>query len=209
MKIIVFGPPGSGKGTLSKKIAQDFQIEQISTGDLFREIIMGDSELSKTVKELIANGNLIPDEITNDLVKTKLQEKNGKEGFILDGYPRTLSQAQALETFSKIDKVIFIEVGDETIVDRVCSRRICSNCGEIYNIKENNISKCSKCGHKLIQRDDDKPEVIKNRLEVYKKETTPLINFYSDRLFKVSNESSFDEMYRSVKTFLEREVKSE
>ena len=119
-------------------------------------------------------------------------------------------QAKLLENISNVDAVILIEVSEDKIIDRITSRRICQKCGEVFSIKDSNIIKCSKCGHDLIQRDDDKPEVIKNRLEVYKNEITPLINFYSDRLLKVSNENDSEEMYRSVKTFLKTiEAKNE
>ncbi len=204
MKIILLGAPGSGKGTLAKKISRDFDIPQISTGDLFRAIVKEDSPLAHKVKDIMASGGLVPDEVTVELVKDRLSKSDCKKGFILDGFPRTVAQAEALETISKIDTVILVELANEIIIERLSSRRTCPNCSEIYSTEDNPEEVCKKCNTPLIQRDDDKPETIKHRLEVYETNTSPLINFYSDRLFKVSSAGSPDETYRPVKTFLEK-----
>lgn len=210
MKIILLGAPGSGKGTLAKKISRDFALPQISTGDLFRAIVKENSPLAEKVKSIMASGGLVPDEITVDLVKDIISKPDCQKGFILDGFPRTIAQAEALEKISQIDSVILVELADEIIIERISSRRTCPNCGEIYSVQDNPENVCKKCSTPLIQRDDDKPQTIKNRLEVYEKNTSPLINFYSDRLFKVSSAGSPDQTYLPVKTFLEKmEAKGE
>ncbi len=203
MKIILLGAPGSGKGTLAKKISNDFHIPQISTGDLFRAIVKEDSPLGQKVKSLIDKGQLVPDDVTIEIVKKRTAEEDCRNGYILDGFPRTIDQAKALEKLTHIDSIILVDLSFDTIIKRLSSRRTCPACGEIYSLLNYTSSECEKCGAKLIQRDDDKPDVIQNRLEVYEKNTAPLINFYSDRLFKVSSEGTPDETYKSVKTFLE------
>lgn len=202
MKIILLGAPGSGKGTLAKKISRDFDIPQISTGDLFRAIVKMDSPLANKVKEIMASGGLVPDEITIEMVKDRVKQSDCQKGFILDGFPRTVNQAEALENFAKIDSVILVELANEIIIDRLSSRRTCPKCGEIYSLEDNLDEICKKCNTPLIQRDDDKPETIRHRLEVYEQNTSPLINFYSDRLFKVSSAGTPEETYEPVKAFL-------
>lgn len=204
MKIILLGAPGSGKGTLAKKISRDFDIPQISTGDLFRAIVQQDSPLANKVKEIMASGGLVPDEITIEMVKERISSDDCQKGFILDGFPRTVAQAEALEKIALIDTVILVELPNETIIERLSSRRTCPKCGEIYSVEDNREGICKKCSTPLIQRDDDKPETIKHRLEVYENNTAPLINFYSDRLFKVSSAGSPEQTYQPVKTFLEK-----
>lgn len=204
MKIILLGAPGSGKGTLAKKISRDFDLPQISTGDLFRAIVKLDSPLANRVKEIMASGGLVPDEITIEMVKDRIEKSDCEKGFILDGFPRTVAQAKALEDFAKIDSVILVELPNETIIERLSSRRTCPKCGEIYSLEDNPEQVCKKCNTPLIQRDDDKPDTIKHRLEVYETSTAPLINFYSDRLFKVSSAGTPEETYKPVKTFLNK-----
>ena len=203
MKLILLGAPGSGKGSLAKIISKDFQIPQISTGDLFRNCVKQDNDFARQVKSIMESGALVPDEITVDLLKKRINEKDCQKGFILDGFPRTIAQAQALEKIAQIDGVILVEVPFEMIIERLSARRTCPKCGEIYSITTYSQDVCQKCGAQIVQRDDDKPETIKNRLEVYEQKTSPLINFYSDRLFKVSNNKSIEETYRPVKTYLE------
>ncbi len=203
MKIILLGAPGSGKGTLAKQITRDFGLPQISTGDLFRAIVKEDSVLAREVKSIMESGSLVPDELTIEIVKKRISQNDCKKGFILDGFPRTVNQAKALEKITDIDSAILVDLDFQTIIDRLSSRLTCPACGEIYNSNNYDKKTCQKCDAILIQRDDDKPETIKNRLEVYEKNTSPLINFYSDRLFKVSSANSPEETYRSVKTFLE------
>ena len=204
MKIILLGAPGSGKEKIKKKISRDFEIPQISTGDLFRACVKAENELGKKVKSIMESGALVPDEVTIEIVKERLQQPDCKKGFILDGFPRTVNQAKALENISQIDSVILVDLANEIIVERLSSRRTCPNCGEIYSVEDNPEGKCKKCNSKLIQRDDDKPETILHRLEVYEQNTSPLINFYSERLFKVSSSGTPEQTYQPVKAFLEK-----
>lgn len=203
MRLILLGAPGSGKGTLAKKISADFGIPQISTGDLFRAIVKENSPLAKKVKQIIDSGSLVPDEVTVEMVKNRIACDDCKNGFILDGFPRKISQAEALKDISDIDSVILVQLAPEIIIKRLSSRRTCLNCSNTVSAEDGNSS-CPLCGGKLIQRDDDKPEVISHRLEVYNENTAPLINFYSDRLFKVSNDKDINETYRPLKTFLQK-----
>lgn len=210
MKIILLGAPGSGKGTLAKQIEKDFKIPQISTGDLFRECAKDGSEFGQKVQKIMASGNLVPDEITIQLVKNRIEKADCQKGYILDGFPRNIAQAQALDKITHIDGIILLDVSINTVIERLSTRRTCPNCKEIYNTRTYSASECSKCQAKLIQRDDDKPESIKNRLEVYETSSSPLINFYSGRLFKVSADKSPTETYKPVKIFLkELEGKNE
>ncbi len=202
MKIILLGAPGSGKGTLAKKITSEFDLPQISTGDLFRAIVKENTPLARKVKQIMESGALVPDEVTVEIVKERINKPDCQKGFILDGFPRTIAQAKALQNISSIDTVILVELSKETIINRLSARRTCPNCGEIYSIFDNKDEICSKCSTKLIQRDDDKPDTIRHRLEVYDENTAPLINFYSDKLFKVSNDGKPEETFEIVKTFL-------
>ena len=203
MKLILLGAPGSGKGTLAKKISADFGIPQISTGDLFRAIVKETSPFAEKVKQIMESGSLVPDEVTVEMVKDRISKDDCKNGFILDGFPRTIGQAKALENISKIDSVILVELAPEIIIERLSSRRTCSCCGNIASANDSPNGECALCHGKLIQRDDDKPEVISHRLEVYNENTAPLINFYSDRLFKVSNDKEVELTYKPLKTFLQ------
>ena len=193
MNIILLGAPGSGKGTLAKSITKDFNIPQISTGDLFRAIVKENNPLARQIKEL-----------TVELVKKRIAQEDCKNGFILDGFPRTVAQGEALEKLTHIDSVILVDLPFDKIIERLSSRRTCSSCGEIYNIQTHSSNICDKCQGELIQRDDDKPQTIKRRLEVYENSTAPLIDFYSERLFKVSSDASPEDTYRPVKAFLEK-----
>ncbi len=205
MKLILLGAAGSGKGTLAKKITQDFGIPQISTGDLFRAIVKTESELGRKVKSLIDKGILVPDEITFEVLKDRLSQKDCKKGYILDGYPRTLAQAQLLDKLTKVDAVISVNLPFDELERRLVSRRQCAKCGDIDNVNYPGYTgKCRKCGEKLFQRDDDKPEAIKVRLEAYKKNNAPLVGFYGDKVFNVSSAGSPDETYAPVKTFLKK-----
>ena len=205
MKLILLGAAGSGKGTMAKKISADFGIPQISTGDLFREIAKEGGKLGEQVQSLMSKGALIPNEITFEVLKARLAKPDCKKGFILDGFPRSLSQAEMLEGVTDIDAVVSIELPFEELEKRLVNRRLCPSCGEIDNTSYAGFTgNCRKCGTKLFQRDDDKPEAIKARLEVYKQDVTPLIDFYGGKVFSVSSAGSPEQTYAPVKTFLSK-----
>ena len=203
MNLILLGAPGSGKGTLAKNIAKEFKIPQISTGDILRANITFGTILGKKAKEYMDEGKLVPDELVIDLLKQRLLEEDCKNGYILDGFPRTVVQAKELEKFAKIDSVILIDLPFNVIEDRIVNRRLCENCGEIYNVSTYEKNTCKKCGAPLYQRDDDKLETVRNRLEVYERQTAPLINFYADKLHKINSLGSPEETYEAAKTVLD------
>lgn len=183
MRLLFFGPPGAGKGTQAKLVAKEFDIAHISTGDILRDAVSKGTELGKKAKAIMDRGELVSDEIMNNLVKEKMQEL---DSFILDGYPRTLDQAKFLDRATKdlkkeIDAVVLIDVAEEEIVKRISNRRVCPNCGKVYNLitlKPKEDEKCDVCGTKLIQRDDDKEEVVRERYKVYKNTTESVIEYY-------------------------------
>jgi adenylate kinase len=185
----LLGAPGAGKGTHAKRLSSLLGIPHISTGDIFREEMEKNSELGQEVRRYVEKGELVPDEVVNQIVKKRLSQDDCKKGFILDGYPRTLQQAEALEQILKelslpLKKVINLVVSEEEIIRRLSGRRICRNCGAIFHIvnmppKKEGI--CDYCGGELYQRDDDKPEAIRHRLAVYHKQTEPLIRFYEEK----------------------------
>jgi len=178
MNIILLGAPGAGKGTQASKIQEKYKLLHISTGDIFRANIKGGTEIGKLAKSFIDAGKLVPDEVTCDIVKDRLCWEDAKSGYMLDGFPRNLFQAQELDKFAKIDLCLNIDVDEELLLDRICGRRVCA-CGESYHISTlNGATTCAKCGGKLYQRADDNPETVKTRLETYKTQTAPLIDYY-------------------------------
>jgi len=190
--LIIFGPPGAGKGTYTSRLANILKIAGIATGDIFREEMKRNTALGKRVAPFVNTGELVPDDIVIGVLEKRVKEPNSKKGFILDGYPRTIQQAQALEKLAKIDAVIRIIVPEWIIIERLSNRRICRNCGEVYNLrylKPKIEGVCDKCGGQLYQREDDKPDVIKERLKVYERQTQPLIDYYKRKipLLKVEN----------------------
>lgn len=189
MRLILMGPPGVGKGTQAKKLAVVYEIPQISTGDILREAIVNDTPVGREAKEYMDAGRLVPDDVILNLMKDTLGSEKCAQGFILDGFPRTVPQATGLDTLLAtleidLNAVLVMEVPEEIIVDRLSNRRSCPECGAIYNLKTSPPKKdeiCDKCGAQLIQRSDDKPETIKNRLKVYREETAPVIDFYAGK----------------------------
>jgi len=205
--ILVFlGPPGAGKGTQAKLLSQRMGFLHLSTGDLLREAVKNQTPLGKKAKEYMDRGELVPDELIVQLI----EETMPKDGnVILDGFPRTVNQALALEEMlkgkgEKISKVLFFDVPDEVIIDRLSGRRVCSKCGAVYHVKYNPSKVegvCDLCGGTLVQRDDDKEEVVRKRLEVYRKQTQPLIEFYQDRgiIYRLDAEKGVEELFEEVK----------
>ena len=206
MILVFLGPPGAGKGTQAKLLSQRMRFLHLSTGDLLREAVKNQTPLGKKAKECMDKGELVPDELIVQLI----EETMPKDGnVILDGFPRTVNQALALEEMlkgkgEKISKVLFFDVPDEVIIDRLSGRRVCSKCGAVYHVKYNPPKVegvCDLCGGSLMQRDDDKEEVVKKRLEVYRKQTQPLIEFYQDRgiIYRLDAGKGVEELFEDVK----------
>lgn len=189
MKIIMLGAPGAGKGTQAKQIADKYSIPHISTGDIFRANLKAGTDLGKKAKEYMDQGLLVPDELTCDLVMDRISQDDCKNGFVLDGFPRTIPQAEALDAAlskigQKMDYAIDVDVPDENIINRMSGRRACLNCGATYHIvsiptKVEGV--CDRCGSPVVLRDDDQPETVKKRLEVYHAQTQPLIDYYKEQ----------------------------
>ena len=181
---IFLGPPGAGKGSLAVKVAEDYKIPHISTGDIFRANIKAQTPLGVKVKAIIDSGSLVSDELTFELVKDRLAQDDCKNGYILDGFPRTIPQAEMLEKLVDDVKVVNFEIQDEIVIRRLSTRRVCKACGANFNVltlppKVEGV--CDKCGGELYQRDDDKQESIMHRMDVYREQTEPLINFYKNK----------------------------
>jgi adenylate kinase len=200
MKIIMLGAPGAGKGTMASRLHEKLNIPHISTGDIFRENIANGTELGKKAKTYMDKGQLVPDELTCDLVADRIEKSDCNDGFILDGFPRTIPQAEMLdrvlkEKNEKIDHVINIQIKDDTIVKRMDGRRSCPKCKKIYQLNVESLRPkkdgiCDDCGTPLVQREDDKPETVLNRLKIYHEQTEPLIDYYKkqDLLQSVNGE---------------------
>ena len=213
MKIIMLGAPGAGKGTQAKKIAEKYGIPHISTGDIFRANIKNGTELGKKAKTYMDQGLLVPDELVVDLVVDRVAQDDAKNGYVLDGFPRTIPQAEALDAAldkinDKVDYAIDVDVPDENIIDRMSGRRACVTCGGTYHIKYNPTkveNVCDACGGKLILRDDDQPETVKNRLKVYHDQTQPLIDYYTEKkiLKSVDGTQDMSEVFNCIVDILE------
>ena len=181
MNVVILGSPGVGKGTYAKILSEKYNIPRISTGDLFREAIRDETELGKKIEDYVSRGDLVPDEITIELVKERLERDDCKNGFFLDGFPRTVAQAEALENFKKIDEVLNFVASDRVILSRLGGRRTCRECGAIYHIEEippKVEGICDLCSGKLYQRSDEMPQAIKNRLRVYREKTKPVLDYF-------------------------------
>ncbi|MDR0850073.1 MAG: adenylate kinase [Christensenellaceae bacterium] len=179
MNIILFGAPGSGKGTLSNMLEKELGVVHISTGDMFRSEIASDTELGRNVKGYLDSGSLVPDEIVIGVIKERLSNSDTKKGVLFDGFPRTVFQAKALDKICSIDKVILIEITPEAVIKRLTTRRMCKQCQKITNLRWLVNGKCEKCGGEVYQRDDDKEEVIIDRLKNYEMLTKPLAEYYT------------------------------
>jgi adenylate kinase len=210
---IIFGAPGSGKGTYSARLRERLGVEVISMGDIFRVMLMENSILGRIIKSYVEAGLLVPDIIVVEVLQETISQVPKGKGFILDGYPRTLAQAEALERIAKIDVVMRLFVPDWIIIERLSSRRICKECGTVYNLrfmKSKSEGVCDKCGGNLYQRSDDNPEVIKMRLDLYEKETSPLLRYYKSKNVPVV-EHTVDELKvppEKVVDYLIKELKT-
>ena len=212
MRIIMLGAPGAGKGTQAKKIAAKYGIPHISTGDIFRANIKNGTELGKKAKTYMDQGLLVPDELTCDLVVDRIQQDDAKNGYVLDGFPRTIPQAECLtdalsKLGSKIDYAIDVDVPDENIVKRMGGRRACLNCGATYHIVFNPTKvegRCDACGSETVLRDDDKPETVQKRLTVYHDQTQPLIEYYNAQgiLKSVDGTKPMDDVFAAIVAIL-------
>ena len=212
MKIIMLGAPGAGKGTQAKMIAEKFNIPHISTGDIFRANIKNGTELGKKAKEYMDKGQLVPDELTVEILLDRVANDDCKDGYVLDGFPRTIPQADVLDKEltklgDKVDFAINVDVPDENFVRRMSGRRACLKCGATYHIehippKQEGI--CDKCGSELVQRDDDKPETVQNRLSVYHEHTQPLIDYYNKKniLKSVDGTKDMQEVFSDIVNIL-------
>ena len=212
MKIIMLGAPGAGKGTQAKKIAAQYSLPHISTGDIFRANIKNNTELGQKAKTYMDKGELVPDSLVVDLIMDRFKEADCANGYVLDGFPRTIPQAEALDNAlkangEKVDFAINVEVPDENIINRMSGRRACVGCGATYHIKYNPTKVegvCDACGEKLILRDDDKPETVKNRLSVYHEQTQPLIDYYNKAgvLAEVDGTKDMEDVFKDIVNIL-------
>lgn len=209
MKLVLIGCPGAGKGTQAKMLSKKYDIAHISTGDLLREQIKKGTELGKKVSEIINAGGLVSDDIVSAMLAERIKADDCKKGYILDGYPRNVSQAEGLDSIvGSLDKVICFDVDDETIVDRMSGRRSCPKCGKMYHLKYNppkSEGVCDDCGETLIQRADDNEETVLNRLEVYHETTAPVIDFYENKgiLMRTNGVGDINDIFNNVTKALE------
>ncbi|UUV98450.1 adenylate kinase [Vagococcus luciliae] len=215
MNLILMGLPGAGKGTQAERIVDVYEIPHISTGDMFREAMKNETPLGKEAKSYIDKGELVPDSVTNGIVKDRLSQADTEKGFLLDGFPRTLAQAEELDTIleelgKKVDDVLNIHVAEDVLVDRLAGRIICRSCGATYH-KTNNPPKvegtCDRCGgHDFYQREDDKPETVKNRLEVNIKNSEPILSYYQDKgvLHTIDGDRDIDAVFEDVKSIIDK-----
>ena len=208
MKLILLGAPGAGKGTQATKIADRYGIVHISTGDIFRANIKNGTEIGKLAKSYIDKGELVPDEVTCDIVKDRLTWADCTRGYLLDGFPRNLFQAQELDRFAEIDGVVNINIDHKLLLDRLCGRRVCRECGESYHVSTlGGKTVCARCGGELYQRADDNPETVASRLAVYNEQTAPLIDYYEKRgilLNVTGTEAPAEVLFEDVKAALDK-----
>lgn len=201
MNIILLGAPGAGKGTEASLIVEEYKLPHISTGDIFRENIKNGTPIGLQAKSYIDQGLLVPDEVTCKIVEERISREDCKNGYMLDGFPRTIAQAEVLDGITKIDLVINIDVDQSLLLARICGRRLCKDCGEGFHISRlSDETKCPRCGGALYQRKDDNPETVKNRLEVYNAQTAPLIEYYEKKgvLFNVCGNGTPEEAHAMV-----------
>ena len=214
MNIVLLGPPGSGKGTQAKRIADVLQIQHLSTGDVFRDAIKAQTQFGKEIKNFVEGGKLVPDELVSAVVFEKLGGMTG-QGYLLDGYPRTVGQAEAFDLYlsksnSELDAVLFFNVEFNELVKRLSSRRQCPNCKEVYNLELNSpkiSGSCDKCAGHLIHRPDDQPDIVQKRLEIYTKETSPILDYYKAHpgFFEINAAHQIEIVFKDVMAALTKQ----
>ena len=201
MNVILLGAPGAGKGTQAVRLAEKYNIPHISTGDIFRSNIKGQTPIGIVAKSYIDKGQLVPDEVTIQIVKERLEKDDCQNGYLLDGFPRTVLQAEALDTFSKVEAVVNVDVPLGKLLKRITGRRVCAKCGESYHVDYlEGKTTCAKCGAELIQRADDNEATVQARLEVYEKQTAPLIEYYAQKgvLITVDGDGDIERVFNSI-----------
>ena len=201
MNILLLGAPGAGKGTQATRISEKFHLPHISTGDIFRDNIKRGTQIGLLAKSYTDQGKLVPDEVTCKIVEGRLKEEDCAGGYLLDGFPRNLFQAQELDKFSKVDAVINIDIDLSLLKERLCGRRVCKVCGESYHVNFlKGKTDCARCGGELYQRKDDNEETVANRLEVYSEQTAPLIQYYTEKgvLYNVDGVGAIDEVFERI-----------
>lgn len=201
MNIVLLGAPGAGKGTQAVRLAEKYSVPHISTGDIFRSNIKEGTPIGLVAKSYIDKGQLVPDEVTVQIVKERLEKDDCKNGYLLDGFPRTVAQAKALDEFSEVEKVVNIDVPLTKLLKRITGRRVCSKCGESYHIDYlDGKTSCKKCEGDLIQRADDNEETVASRLDVYTKQTAPLVEYYDGKgvLVTIDGDGNIDDVFRTI-----------
>ncbi len=201
MNIILLGAPGAGKGTQASRISDAYKLPHISTGDIFRENIKNGTPIGLEAKSYMDKGLLVPDEVTCKIVEDRISREDCANGYMLDGFPRNLFQAETLDKMTNIDLVINIDVDFSLLLDRLCGRRVCKDCGESYHVSRlNGETKCARCGGELYQRKDDNPETVQSRLDVYTAQTAPLIEYYKNKgvLFNVVGNTTPEDVFAEV-----------
>ena len=216
MRLVILGPPGAGKGTQAASIVDTYQVVHISTGDIFRENIKNATELGKKAKSFMDRGELVPDEVVNEIVVDRLKKPDVADGFLLDGFPRTVNQAVSLDAAleamgTKLDRVINIQVASELLINRAVGRRVCPSCGRTYHVtnqKPKVEGICDDDGSKLIQRADDTEETVKKRIDVYERQTSPLIDYYKAQglLLDVDGSKGIDDVFKQIRLGLGNEA---
>lgn len=212
LKLIIFGPPSAGKGTQAQRLSKEYGLPQVSTGDLLREAVAKQTPLGVRIKSYLDTGKLGPDDLIVQLIKERVSKPDCANGYLLDGFPRTMGQAEELDKMTDIDLVLNIVVDHESLVERAVGRRICRKCNAVYNVKSNPPREpgvCDKCGGELIQRDDDKEETVRNRLKVYQEQTAPLIEHFQKKgnLVDIDGSKGIDGVYLQMKGAIERLAK--